>query len=68
MPMIPTPIYWIPVTESLPDDDITVLIADTEEDVFTGFHDGDNGWRYCSAERVMVPITHWAELPAPPVS
>jgi hypothetical protein len=66
--MIPTLIHWIPVTDTLPDDDILVLIADTEKDVFTGFHDGDNGWRYCSAEKVSDPVTHWADLPESPVS
>ena len=64
--MITTAINWISVADQLPDDDMTVLIADTENDVTLGFHDGDAGWRYCNAERVGDPVTHWAELPDSP--
>ena len=64
--MITTVITWISVADQLPDDDMTVLIADTENDVTLGFHDGEAGWRYCNAERVGDPVTHWAELPDPP--
>ena len=59
-------VRWIPVHQQLPDDDITVLIADTEHDVTLGFHDGDDGWRYCNGSRVGDPVTHWAEIPAAP--
>jgi len=61
-----TSIKWISVADQLPDDDMTVLITDTENFVGTGFHDGDAGWRYCNAERVGDPVTHWSELPDPP--
>lgn len=59
-------VVWVDASSKLPDDDMTVLIADTENDVTLGFHDGDHGWRYCSAEKVGDPVTHWAELPKPP--
>ena len=59
-------INWISVADKLPDDDITVLIADTENDVTLGFLDGDHGWRYASAEKVGDQVTHWAEIPSPP--
>lgn len=59
-------VHWISVADKLPDDDMTVLIADTENDVTLGFHDGDSGWRYCSAGLVGDPVTHWAEIPDPP--
>jgi len=59
-------VAWIPVTSQLPDDDITVLISDVENDVTLGFMDGDSGWRYCSGERVGDPVTHWAHVPAAP--
>ena len=59
-------VRWISVSDKLPDDDMTVLIADTENDVTLGFHDWDFGWRYCSAGIVGDPVTHWAEIPDPP--
>lgn len=59
-------IHWIPVTHELPDDEITVLIADSEADITLGFHDGESGWRYCDGGRVTAPILHWADLPSPP--
>ena len=59
-------VRWISVADTLPDDDMTVLIADTENDVTLGFHDGDDCWRYCSSEKVGDPVTHWAEIPDPP--
>jgi hypothetical protein len=64
--MITQSIQWIAVADQLPDDDMTVLIADTENDVTLGFHDGDAGWRYCNAALVGDPVTHWAELPDGP--
>jgi hypothetical protein len=64
--MITQSIHWIAVAHQLPDDDMTVLIADTENDVTLGFHDGDAGWRYCNAAIVGDPVTHWAELPDGP--
>ena len=59
-------IKWISVDDKLPDDEMTVLIADTENDVSLGFHDGDSSWRYCNASKVGAPVTHWAEIPAGP--
>lgn len=63
-----TTIQWIPVAQKLPDDEITVLIADADSDVNLGFHDGDDGWRDLDGGRVTVPITHWADLPSPPTA
>ena len=63
-----TPIHWIPVDQALPDDDLTVLIADTESDVTLGFIDGEDGWRYLDGGLVTVPITHWSDLPSPPTA
>ena len=64
--MITKSIHWIAVADQLPDDDMTVLISDTENDVTLGFHEGDSGWRYCNAALVGDPVTHWAELPDGP--
>ena len=57
---------WIPVSESLPDSDTTVLIHSKNEDVSMGFHDGEL-WRDCEG----VPLfndtpTHWMDLPEGP--
>ena len=56
---------WIPVGDSLPDDELEVLIhaPDCDPDVCVGYHDGDH-WRNVHAERVGV--THWMALPLPP--
>ena len=65
MPNLSSLIRWIPVAEELPDDDQTVLIADSES-VEIGFLDGPNGWRFDNGARVTEAVTHWAELPEPP--
>lgn len=58
---------WIPVSERLPDSDITVLLfrAAADEPVWLGFHDGsDNRWYYIDGS-LSIP-THWAEMPEGP--
>lgn len=57
---------WIPVTERLPDDDITVIVAlgCSDEPVWLGYHDAD-GWSTVDA----VPhfdVTHWMPMPEGP--
>jgi len=60
-------IDWIPVTEKLPDDDLCVLIALADGEVFAGFMDAGR-WRYVvSADLVKQTVTHWAAMPAGPV-
>lgn len=57
-------IIWIPVSEQLPDSDMTVQLfnAAADEPVWLGYHDAsDNCWYYVDAE-VAAP-THWAEMP-----
>lgn len=57
---------WIPVEEQMPDDE-TVLIALSNGEVWTGFHDGDHGWSYVTADPVMeYDVTHWMRFPEPP--
>lgn len=62
-------IYWIAADFDLPDDDITVLMALSDGEVWTGFLD-DGKWRYVSADPVDqgegTTVTHWAHLPAFP--
>lgn len=58
---------WAPVSRAMPDDDETVLVYAPEADpqVWPGYHDGDDGWRY--AEGTLAPgVTHWAPMPAGP--
>ena len=57
---------WIPVTEKLPDADLLVLIALNDDDVWTGYRDGDI-WRYVDAMPITGErVTHWMPMPAPP--
>ena len=55
---------WTPVTERLPDDDTTVMIAGRDFGVWIGYHDGDDGW--LDVHGSQVTVTHWAELPEGP--
>lgn len=57
---------WIPVTQELPDSDLTVLIAcaDGNEPVWTGYH---NGTEWLTVEgSSFITVTHWMPLPEPP--
>ena len=58
---------WIPVNESLPDADVTVLIVtdDPDNPVWPGFYDGEQ-WRL--ADGFPQIVTHWAPMPEPPGS
>lgn len=60
-------IKWIPVADSVPDDDTTVLLftPNAGEPVWLGYRD-DNDWRYVDALRVEHKVTHWAEMPEGP--
>jgi hypothetical protein len=60
---------WTPVSEQLPDADLSVLIAtDTSvhhEPVWVGYFDGET-WREVNGEPAFV--THWMPFPDPPNS
>lgn len=58
---------WIPVTERLPDDDITVMLhqPDTSEAWILGCRDGED-WRTQDGCWIIYGVTHWADLPAGP--
>lgn len=61
-----TVVNWTPVAERLPDDDVLVLLALTDDEVWPGFRDGDF-WRYVDATPIeSAQVTHWTDLPAPP--
>jgi hypothetical protein len=56
----------VDTSKQLPDDDMTVLIALDDGEVWTGFMDS-GVWRYVSADAIEGTVTHWAAFPAPPV-
>lgn len=59
-------INWIPVSTRLPDADLTVLIALSDGDVWTGYLDGDT-WRDVGATPLeQGRVTYWADLPEHP--
>lgn len=57
---------WIPVEESLPDSDLTVMTfspVGSDEPVWLGYWDGEFWY---SAEGFRIFVTHWMEFPEPP--
>ena len=58
-------VEWVDASKQLPDDDMTVLIALDDGEVWTGFMDS-GVWRYVSADAIEGTVNHWAEFPAPP--
>jgi hypothetical protein len=62
-------VVWMDATQELPDDEMTVLLALSDGECWTGFHlEGD--WRFVCGELVDqgcgTRVTHWAEFPPPP--
>ena len=55
---------WI-AADQFPDDDLTVLLALEDGEVWTGFRDA-GVWRYVSADLIEARVTHWSEFPEPP--
>jgi len=58
-------IVWVPVSERLPDSDLTVNLFDAEasEPVWPGYLDGDT-WR--SADGMPATPSHWSDMPGGP--
>lgn len=56
---------WISVDDQLPDDELSVLIALDDGEVWTGFMDAGD-WRFVSADPVTSRVTHWLNFPEPP--
>jgi Protein of unknown function (DUF551) len=56
---------WIDASQDLPDEEMTVLLALEDGEVWTGFLDAGI-WRYVSADTIAAKVTHWAEFPEPP--
>jgi hypothetical protein len=57
---------WHDVRLAMPDDELTVLVALEDGEVWTGYMDAGQ-WRYVSAEAIEPKVLHWAHFPAPPV-
>jgi len=62
---LPPLITWVPVSEELPDDDTSVLLATSDGEVCAGFHESGN-WHHLNADPVAEPVTHWTHYPAHP--
>ncbi len=61
---------WTPVDQKLPDDEISVLVANAaQEDYAVAFHTGEpfDSWRYAD-NGLLLPwtVTHWMDLPPLP--
>jgi len=57
---------WTPVAERLPDDELLVLIAVNDDDVWTGYRLAGI-WRYVDGFPIENErVTHWMRMPAPP--
>jgi hypothetical protein len=50
----------------MPDSDTDVIIATEDGHVEAGFHDGQD-WRWLSAGKVEIAVTHWMPFPLPPL-
>jgi hypothetical protein len=57
-------VFWVDARRELPDDDMTVLVALDDGEVWTGYMDAGI-WRYVSADAIDATVTHWAEFPSP---
>ena len=64
---------WIPVERELPDDEMTVLVATSTEEVFAAYH-VDGTWFYAQRTAIeperelRMPVTHWQPLPEAPMT
>jgi len=57
---------WWHASETLPDDQITVLVWGGDE-VLLGYHQGEDWWDSPHAARHPIAVTHWQDVPAEPV-
>jgi len=58
-------IEWKRTADEVPDDDMTVLVALSDGEVWTGYCDA-GWWRYVSGDRIEPKVVFWAEFPEPP--
>ncbi len=57
---------WIPVTDLLPDDDMLVLVALSDGEVWTGYMDAEAWIDNVTGSELNGQVTHWMPLPEPP--
>jgi hypothetical protein len=57
---------WWRASETLPDDDITVLVWGGGE-VALGYHEGEDWFDSSLDYRYPITVTHWQDVPAEPV-
>ena len=60
-------VCWTDPSILLPDDDMTVLVALADGEVWTGFRDSGD-WRFVSGDLIEARVIWWAEFPEPPKS
>lgn len=58
---------WTAVSDRLPDDDMSVLIATKNYVVWIGWHDSDIGWVDATTGG-NIEVTHWAHIPDHPTA
>jgi hypothetical protein len=57
---------WIKTSEKLPDDDMTVLLALDDGEVWPGYRDAGI-WRYVTGDPLESSrVTYWMDLPPHP--
>ena len=66
---------WHSVTDSLPDEDTTVIVyaPGANEPVWRGFYDGEcwfsgDGPIYGDVDEIAAPVTAWSKMPKGPVT
>ncbi len=57
---------WIDAGKELPDAETTVLVCirNADEPVWLGYYNGEE-WK--DVEGMAIDVTHWAEMPLPPL-
>lgn len=57
---------WTLASDVLPDDDVLVLVALNDDDVWPAFRNA-GAWHYVDATPILHErVTHWMRMPAPP--
>lgn len=56
---------WVRVSDSLPDDETTVMALMDDGEMWPAYVDGGE-WYYASGDKMGFHVTHWMDLPAMP--
>lgn len=59
---------WIPISRSLPDDEVSAIIHTAEGSIGEAYHE-DGEWYWVNTAHPIAidsPVTHWCELPESP--